>query len=385
VKPRILMVVPEYPPPVTGGVERQAQALALALVRRGLSVEVLTSRRHPSHVAESRDAGVVVHRLRLPEAKWLRFPWTGVAMLFAVLRLRSRFDVLHAHSLSWFGTFAVLIARGLGRPAIGKLPTSIDRAFPGNTFRFRAFQGCDAVIAMTRESVGELEARGIPEQRIVRVTNGVDTGVFHPGAPTPDDEARELTVLFSGRLIPLKGLPELLRVWPAVVEATASPVTLSICGTGPQEPELRAQVAELGIAASVRFEGHVEDLPERLRRADVFVLPSHVEGNSNSVLEAMATGLPVVSTRVGGTPLLVGPEGARWLVEPRDAEALRERLIELLRATATRDAAGQAMLDRVNAYLSIDRIGEIYEQLYRRLHLGGEGPPAAVSSPIFEA
>jgi glycosyltransferase involved in cell wall biosynthesis len=260
----------------------------------------------------------------------------------------------------------------LGRPAIGKLPTSIDRAFPGNTFRFRAFQGCDAVIAMTRESVGELEARGIPEHRIVRVTNGVDTGVFHPGTRALDEE-RGLTVLFSGRLIPLKGLPELLRVWPAVVEATASPVTLSICGTGPQEPELRAQVAELGIAASVR------------RRADVFVLPSHVEGNSNSVLEAMATGLPVVSTRVGGTPLLVGPEGARWLVEPRDAEALRERLIELLRATATRDAAGQAMLDRVNAYLSIDRIGEIYEQLYRRLHLGGEGPPAAVSSPIFEA
>ena len=74
VKPRILVVVPEYPPPVTGGVERQAHALAAALVRRGVSVEVLASCTHPSHVAEAHVDGVFVHRLRLPVPRWLRLP-----------------------------------------------------------------------------------------------------------------------------------------------------------------------------------------------------------------------------------------------------------------------------------------------------------------------
>jgi glycosyltransferase involved in cell wall biosynthesis len=270
----------------------------------------------------------------------------------------------------------------LRKPVVGKLPTSIDRAFPGNTPRFSVFRRCDAVVAMTRESARELDARGFPGDRIVRVTNGVDIDVFHPGAPGSTEGG--LTVVFSGRMIPLKGLVDLLSEWPAIVASVETPVVLSICGAGPQEAELRALVVELGVESSVRFEGQVEDLPERLRGADVFVLPSHVEGNSNSVLEAMATGLPVVSTRAGGTPLLVGPEGSPWLVEPGDGAGLRDRMIRILRDASARRAVGEAMLARVRAHLSIDRIAEIYEQLYRRVHLRGEGPPAAVSSPIFE-
>jgi glycosyltransferase involved in cell wall biosynthesis len=109
---------------------------------------------------------------------------------------------------------------------------------------------------------------------------------------------------------------------------------------------------------------------QALSAMDVFVLPSASEGNSNAVLEAMAAGLPVVSTRVGGTPMLVGPQGARFLVTPGDQEAIAARLLELINDEPLRKQVGAAMHQRVRERFDIDVVARTYAGAYSKLALG---------------
>src|SRR5690606_8036606 len=117
----------------------------------------------------------------------------------------------------------------------------------------------------------------------------------------------------------------------------------------------------------VMLRGHVDGVREKMKNADVFVLPSLNEGNSNALLEAMAAGLPIVSTRVGGTPLLVGNEAAPWLCEPGDIDALADRLTRLIEDESTRKALGVAMRSRVEQYFDIGKVASSYTCAYRCL------------------
>lgn len=384
VKPRILMVIPDYPPPVGGGVERQAHDLGRSMAERGHEVRVICMRKYPDQPTLMNFEGVPV--LRLPKPRWrlLRFPLTGVLIHRAMRLLRGEFDILHAHSLSWFGAFAVILARRWDKPVLVKLPTTTERAFPRRlSLRFALFKRCDAIALLSRQSVRDLVDRGFPETRILKVTNGVSTEIFYPGAEAVPGEPAPLTVLFSGRLIPLKGVLDLLAAWPGVVARSAEPVRLSICGEGPEEEEIRRALAVHGIEDSVVLEGRVTDMPDRLRAADVFVLPSYAEGNSNAVIEAMATGLPVLSTRVGGTPLLVGPDGDEWLVEPGDRAGLEERLVRLLSDPSLRRRVGAAMLARVREHLTLERVADCYAATYAHLAAGERDRVGSASSAVF--
>lgn len=379
------MVVPQYPPPVVGGLERQAHELSKAVKTRGIDVLVMSGKTSPEQPTRQTVEGVPVLRLRFPSNKWLRFPGTGLAVLRAMLQERARFDVVHVHNLSWFGTFAVLVAHALRRPVLAKLPTAIQWAFKEGSLRFRIFLHCDAIALMSKDSIRDFRRRGFPEDRILKITNGVSTALFSPRPRTRGESARSLTVVFVGRLDPEKGLLDLIAIWPDVVARCGQAVRLEICGDGPLEGELRNAIRARGVSESVILRGHVLDVPEALRSADVFVLPSDIEGNSNAVLEAMASGLPVVSTRVGGTPLLVGPDGADWLVEPHDRASLEDCLVRLLQDSAMRERVGNAMLARVHAHFTIEAVAARYCEVYKRLAEGNRESVGAASSPVFSS
>jgi glycosyltransferase involved in cell wall biosynthesis len=381
--PRVLMVVPHYPPPVSGGLERQAHQLARAAHALGARVLVLSARFSEGQQAREVRDGVPVLRVPFPTRKWLRGLLTAPALAAAMLRHRGEYDVVHAHNLSWFGGFAILVAKALRKPVLVKLPTATEYAFREGSARFRIFEACDAIALLSEDTIADFRRRGFPEGRMFKITNGVALEDFHPGPPRSPAPGAPVEVIFVGRLDPMKGLDDLLDVWPRALARAVRPARLSICGEGPEEAHVRQRIAELGIADSVVLRGRIADVAGALRAADVFVLPSEVEGNSNAVLEAMATGLPVLSTRVGGTPLLVGPAGAEHLFSPRDRAGLEERLVRLLADESLRRKAGSAMQERTRANFSIEAIAARYLRVYAALAAGRPEQVGEESSPAF--
>jgi glycosyltransferase involved in cell wall biosynthesis len=380
---RVMMVIPQFPPPVIGGMERQAEELAKALAVLGVGVLVLTGRTRAGQPHSRVAEGVRVLRTAFPGPKWIRFPVSGTAIARAMLRHRREYDVVHVHTLSWFGALAVMLARLLGKPVLVKPPTGLERAFRRPSFRFFLFQRCDAIALLAPDAVRACVQLGFPMSRIFRITNGVSMDRFGAPSETRGSQGDELGVVFVGRLIPEKGLLDLLDVWPRVLDRCQRPVRLAICGDGPQAGELQRKVEELGLEDSIAFMGHVSNIRDELVRADVFVLPSLIEGNSNAILEAMAAGLPILSTAVGGTPMLVGPEGEPWLVEARDRRHLEEHLARLLSEPETRAALGDAMRARAQDVMAIESVAERYRAAYLRLAAGQRDRVGSESSRAF--
>jgi sugar transferase (PEP-CTERM/EpsH1 system associated) len=170
-------------------------------------------------------------------------------------------------------------------------------------------------VAMSRDIARWLEQGiGVPAARIRQLYSGVDTGRFRPEGPVPADlpwprdagpGAPPVVVGSVGRFDPIKNHAGLLRAFRAILERHPDwrgRVRLIIAGDGPLRGELTALVRELDLADSVWLPGARKDTPELLRAMDLFVLPSINEGISNTILEAMASGLPVVAGRVGATP-----------------------------------------------------------------------------------
>jgi len=164
--------------------------------------------------------------------------------------------------------------------------------------------------------------------RIALVPNSVDLDAFPPGEPVPDDGP--LHLLCVARLIERKGQRHLIEAVKRLVDEGID-VTLELVGTGDAGPAYEALVRSLGLEDRVRFAGYVprEEIARHYAAAHVFVLPSYNEGMSVATLEAMAAGLPVVTTRTGGTKELVD-EGTNGLVyEWGDVDALARHLGQL--------------------------------------------------------
>ena len=138
------------------------------------------------------------------------------------------------------------------------------------------------------------------------------------------------------------------------------------------EDAVREQVAGLGLESRVRFLGIRADVADILRASDVFVLSSRVEGNPLSVMEAMAAGLPVVSTVVGGVPELVRNGETGLLVPSEDAGALAQAMQALVDDPVRRQAMGAAARQHAVTHFDIRHTVRGYEQLYERLLSGGQ-------------
>jgi len=380
------MVVPKYPFPVVGGLERQSHELARALVQRGHAVHAVSSRFDPGqHEFEVID-GVRLRRVRwiaFRPARFLLFPF-GLARIF--FGLRRDLDLVHVHNVSWFGAFVTLLAKALGLPVITKLPNSGDFGIPGmrrrpfGSLRIALLKHSDAIIAMTPESVAELESIEYPTARVLKVTNGIPLVAATSSA---SHSSETVSAVYVGRLSPEKGLPDLLRAWARVRAHATRPIKLSVIGDGPQEAELQALTARLDLGQTVEFCGYRGDVSAELAKADVFVLPSYAEGNSNAILEAMSAGLPIVATRVGGASIQLGNAGERFLVPPGDREALAEAMLELIEDEALRLRVGAAMRRRIESVFAIDRVAAVYEEAYALILSGRRQQIGQLNSALF--
>ncbi|GIX21531.1 MAG: glycosyl transferase [Gammaproteobacteria bacterium] len=218
---------------------------------------------------------------------------------------------------------------------------------------------------------------GLPVERVAQIYNGVDSHRFHPEGPRRRPCGTEGRALIgcAGRLEGIKA-PLVLLEACARLHAAGRDVHLLWIGDGRLRGAFEARAAALGLAERVTVTGLSEAVPEWLRGLDVFALASFNEGVSNTVLEAMACGLPVVATRVGGNPELVCEGETGLLVPAGDAAALAEALAAYLDDAARCAAHGAAGRRRVERCFSLAGMLEAYQALYDEL-LRGLGPPGS--------
>lgn len=219
------------------------------------------------------------------------------------------------------------------------------------------------------------DAAGTAPDRVQQIYNGVDVQQFNPDGRVAKLESMgrdKNTVVIGtvGRLDRIKNFDVLIRAFASVVAKSLSnqgALRLVIVGDGPEMSNLRDLVAELGLDNIVLLTGKRTDIAELLRAMRLFVLPSQNEGISNTVLESMATGIPVIATRVGGNPELVVDGETGSLISPNDPVALEAAIERYLSSPELIDLHGRAARERVVKVFSLTTMLQSYRQLYDRL------------------
>jgi L-malate glycosyltransferase len=215
------------------------------------------------------------------------------------------------------------------------------------------------VVANSEAAADRLRLEGIPSSKIRVIPNGVDLAAFPPRVYS--DRPRRIAVVACLR--EEKRVDVLLDAVPAIL-ARHPDAELVVAGDGERRADLEAQARRLGLLDRCRFLGHRDDVPAVLAAADVFVLPSRSEASPNSVIEAMAAGLPVVATSVGGIPELVTDGRTGRLVPPGDPSALAQALVDLLDHPGHAAELGRAARARIERTASFERMVADFESLY---------------------
>lgn len=217
---------------------------------------------------------------------------------------------------------------------------------------------------------------GIGAKRVTQIYNGVDTSRFHPSSQrqdipgSPFNKAGLWLVGTAGRMQTVKNQTNLARAFVQAINAEPrlrERLRLVMVGDGPLRNESLAILESAGLAELAWLPGERKDIPDVMRGLDCFVLPSLGEGISNTILEAMASGLPVIATAVGGNPELVDDARTGHLVPAADPGALARAIIALALTPEKARAMGNAGRKRIEAQFSITAMIDSYQQIYDRL------------------
>jgi glycosyltransferase involved in cell wall biosynthesis len=291
-----------------------------------------------------------------------------------VRRLQDGVDVVHAHM---FGSnvWGTVLGRLTRVPVIvAHEHTWSFQGRPVRRFLDRELVGryADAFVAVAGEDRRKMiEVEGVDAEKIRLVPNGIPD-------PAPADGAAVRRELGLDDGTPLIGVVCELRAQKALevlFEAAARlrsdlpALKVLVAGDGPERASLEAEVRRLGLEGTILLLGIRRDVPALLDALDVAVLSSDYEGSPLSVMEYMAAGKPIVSTRVGGVPELVEDGREALLVEPRDPVALAKAVGRLLRDPAEANRLGEAARDRQRREFSLDAMVRRIERLYEELWL----------------
>jgi sugar transferase (PEP-CTERM/EpsH1 system associated) len=216
---------------------------------------------------------------------------------------------------------------------------------------------------------------GVEPERITRICNGVDTTMFYPPAekkrrPREWGSDEDIVIGYVGRMEPVK---DPLNLVDAFIQGVArhpesrNSVRLAMIGDGSLFDTVVEKLEENGLSDRAWLPGHRNDIPQMLRIFDIFVLPSKAEGISNTILESMSTGLPVVATRVGGNAELVEQGENSRIVSASDSDALSEAIWNYVHSSELRHKHGRKSRLRAETTFSIDKMVSDYSQVYRLL------------------
>ena len=305
----------------------------------------------------------------------------GIWLYPALYRLFRRLRPAIVHTRNLAALEAVVPARLAGVPVCihGEHGREIDD-LDGSRRRYRWMRRAyrpfvDQYVALSEDLARYLtQAVRIPAGRVTQLCNGVDanrfavaTGPTQPPADWPFTRAEHWVLGTVGRMAPVKNPVALARAFVRALQLApelAGRLRLAIVGDGSQRSEVDAVLAAAGASRLAWLPGERTDIPALMRGFDAFVLPSLAEGISNTVLEAMASGLPVIATAVGGNVELVSPGRTGLLVPPADDDALARAILALAGDRGAAVAMGRAARLEVERRFSLDAMVAAYQQLY---------------------
>lgn len=383
---KILMISPQYKP-IVGGYERAAERLSAALVARGHSVTVAAERRSHTWARHEWHDGVEVRRWFCVYRPKLHIVTSLAALFWFLLRKGRSFEIWHVHQYGAHAALTVAMSKLLRRPVVLKLTSSGHQGIGQNLTQARLpgllaglHKRVSAVVALTRETAAEAAAFGIPAARIAVLGNGVDIQRYRPRSRTERDALRRDLGLSSAnffvcvcRLATAKNLSGLLTAWSQAAPQLGGDWNLVIVGDGPLQASLIAQCTALGLSGSVRWVGYQSNIDDWMGAADAYVMSSTTEGLSNTMLEAMATGLAVVTTQVSGTRELVADPGSGVVVPVGDMAGLAAAMVTCAKDDRLRETMGRIGRKIIETDFSIERISAAYDALYCALLVQAAG------------
>lgn len=355
----------------TGGTQRHLQQVLSLLDPTRFAASVYTIRPGGEVESELRDAGVRV--TSLDAGTRLTSPRAAVTIVRAARMLRSaRVDVVHGYQ--WRPALVgALAGRLAGVPLVLASKRSLTGEDRAARFAWRVIgRRVDTLLANADALRVEAEVQGVAGRWVI-VPSGIDVERFRTPPPAAAAKAAlgldptRPVVGTVGRLEARKGHEHfLVAAKMMLAKANGMRPQVLIVGDGPLRAKLAARATELGVAGSVTFTGAVSDVRGALGAMDVFVLPSHAEGMSNALLEAMAAGRAVVATAVGGTREAFDGDRTGVLVPPGDAGALAGEVLLLLgdapRAQRMGLAAQDWVGDRFGARAMVAQMERLYEE-----------------------
>ncbi|MBL7206674.1 MAG: glycosyltransferase family 4 protein [Candidatus Aenigmarchaeota archaeon] len=366
---KTLMLNYEFPP-LGGGGSNACKYILKEMAKKGVSIDLVTS--SASNHFETETIGETIKIYRLPVNKKSIHFWTQREVLSYSMKSRSlikkllkqeKYNLCHAFFGIPCGAIAYLFKKRL--PYIVSLRGS---DVPGFNNRFelqyvflkpfikKIWRNARAVIANS-EGLKQLAFCTDAKQKIGVIPNGIDMMEFKPGKNTG-----KLKILCVSRLIRRKGIDYLIKSIP-LLEKQLKDFEIVIIGEGNQEIELKRLSRNLGVEKFINFEGYVphDNLPEIYSKSDVFVLPSLNEGMSNTVLEAMASGLPIITTDTGGTNELMKDNGV--IVPPKNEQAISEAIVKISNESIRKDM-GKKSREIVKQF-DWGTVAERYIDIYR--------------------
>lgn len=385
--------------PVVGGMETQARNLTEGLHAQNIPVMIVTRRVKPDLPRYEVVNGIHTYRvppaIRSPRARWLMI----LSALPTLIRQRKDYDIILVPGFRTLGITAILMGLIFKKKIVLKAENRGEMSgefFSGGLKQFglkstswlirglvglrnRLLRKADALVSVSQEITHEYLNAGMPSDRIHLIPQSANPLSFFPASLSEKENMRErlhlprsaIIATYTGRLVSYKGLPLLMSVWNRLAPRFLSLVLLVVGAGGVDmfnyEETLKKHIARNKLQGRVIMTGAVSNVGDFLRASDLYVFPSENEGQPLSVIEAMACGLPVVTTSVDGMRDMVVDHQNGLMVPPGDESRLETALVELLTNQSLQQQLGQNALTAFRDSYTLDNVTQQYITLFSQL------------------
>ena len=386
--------------PIIGGGESQSLLLNKALVDKNNRVTVITRRSEKNFKKNENIDGVIIKRI-LPTGYGHFSRWIMVFTSIPQLIMQNRnYDIIFVSGFRSLGITAVFIGKVFRKPCVLKADNNGEMSgayFSGRLkkmgyqttpFLFKIFisfrnfllRRADAFVSLSSEITSEFKDNKIEQTKIYEIPNCFDSGKFFKVNPSEKIKLRiklKLPIehkifIFTGKLLSTKGLPLLLRVWNEI-QKIHDKVLLLVVGSSRNlmyscEDELKKYVQENKLEKNVIFTGYRNDVHEYLKSSDIFLFPTEDEAFGISLIEAMACGLAVITTSIGGIKDFIKHYENGLLMNVGDFDQLYNHIELLLKDDELTDRIGQNAIQTVKNKYSKISVAESYIALFEKLN-----------------